>query len=121
MLNTLAKDYASQIATQLVQEGMLWGDELEWFIRLALKGLLTLDAETYDAIEAEILEIVESRRRRIKIKNIKDGEVLYFTTTKEINEKLGLNMNLIYDTIRNGSLCKKTYLIQYERPSIKDM
>ncbi len=51
----------------MVKDGMIWGDELEWYIKINTKGLLSFkNDEHYLAFEDLVLDRIEKNKVLIR-------------------------------------------------------
>lgn len=93
MLSEYTVNIANSIAEQLATDGMIWGKELEWYIRQCFKDLGEIETEEqYLEIENTVLESVGKRKKRIKVTDTKTNKVFYL---KNIDEAVEHFYNII--------------------------
>lgn len=113
---------ASNIATQLVDDGMIWGEELEWFIRTSVVGLIEFKSEEhYIEFEDIIIDFVENRRKIIRVLDICTKNVLFFDKPKNVADYLGISNATVSSALSKGVLMKRKYRVQYIKKSIKEL
>lgn len=122
MLTKTQKYIASTIAGYLIKDGMIWGEELEWYIKINTKGLFKFKSdEHYLEFENLILDRIEKNKRFVVVNDITTGEVYKFDNISRCAEHFGCTYDRVRITISNKGLMYKRYKIRYETKTIKDL
>lgn len=122
MLTKTQKYIASTIAGYLIKDGMIWGEELEWYIKINTKGLFKFKSdEHYLEFENLILDRIEKNKRFVVVNDITTGEVYKFDNISRCAEYFGCTYDRVRITISNKGLMYKRYKIRYETKTIKDL
>lgn len=122
MLTQHQKSVASFIAKELIEEGMIWGKELEWYIKLSTKGRFNFTSEDhYLEFEDLVLDMIEKYIRCVVVNDIKTGETYKFNNISECAKYLNSSYDKVRGAIFNKGIMSKRYKIKYESKSIKDL
>ena len=122
MLTKNNKQVASQIAQYLIEDGMVWGEELEWYIKLSAKGLVRFkNDEHYLAFEDLVLDRIEKNKKWVVVNDITTGDIYKFDNISRCAEHFGCTYDRVRVTISNKGLMYKRYKIRYETKTIKDL
>lgn len=122
MLTKTHVKIASQIAGYLMKDGMIWGDELEWYIKINTKGLLSFkNDEHYLAFEDLVLDRIERNKKLVVVNDITTGDVYKFDNISRCAEHFGCTYERVRVTISNRGIMYKRYKIRYETKTIKDL
>ena len=122
MLTKTHVKIASQIAGYLMKDGMIWGDELEWYIKINTKGLLSFkNDEHYLAFEDLVLDRIEKNKKLVVVNDITTGDVYKFDNISRCAEHFGCTYERVRVTISNRGIMYKRYKIRYETKTIKDL
>ena len=122
MLTKTHVKIASQIAGYLMKDGMIWGDELEWYIKINTKGLLSFkNDEHYLAFEDLVLDRIERNKKSVVVNDIETREEFRFDNISRCAEYFGCTYDRVRVTISNRGIMYKRYKIRYETKTIKDL
>ncbi|HBF7477285.1 hypothetical protein ACRVX5_11685 [Clostridioides difficile] len=124
MLSKTAKHRASEVASQLVNEGMVWGNDLECFIKSQVyrkKGFET--DEDYLKFENMVLDFVEER---IKKKNIEAVDTdtnirIGIGNVNQLSKILKCNFATVNHFLKKDSLYKGKYKIRYVKLKLNEI
>ena len=59
-------NFLDDIARILLDQGILWGKELEWYIRTSAIGIIDIrDDEHYFELENYVLNVIEKNRKKM--------------------------------------------------------
>ena len=121
MLTKTHVKIASQIAGYLMKEGMIWGDELEWYIKINTKGLLSFkNDEHYLAFEDLVLDRIEKNKKSVVVNDISTREEFRFDNISRCAEHFGCAYDRVRVTSLTQGLMYKRYKIRYEIKTIKE-
>lgn len=108
----IERDSASHIAYILLEQGMLYGQELEDYIKLSLLNYLEFkNDEHYLAFEDLVLEYIEERKTKIFL------EDTLLNTTKQVNSlnaivtQLGVSRPRLVKYINTNELLNDRYKV----------
>lgn len=116
MLRKFQKNIATSIAKDLLEEGMIWGDELEEYLKLNTKGIMVLENEEhYLEFENYFLDIIE-KLISSKIQVRKNETVFITSTIKDAAKRSGVSEPALYKHLRSGrySILKNKINIEFE-------
>lgn len=123
MLTKNEKAIASKIAKDLLEEGMLWGEELEEYAKLNAKGLMKFKSdEHYLEFENHLLDMVEKEISREILVKMNDKK-LKFTTIKSASEMTGVSQDFLYKKLKKYRECsiiknKTNIIFEVSRPKL---
>ncbi|RDY22854.1 hypothetical protein CHF27_011070 [Romboutsia maritimum] len=126
MLNKNKLDVASKMATQLLKEGMLWGEELENFIKSG-KGrygyTFYTTEEEYLEFENAVLDYIEKRiNKQVKVTDIKTKTSAIYKGISEATKGIRCNSpGSLYYYIKYKKIYKNRYLIEHSRPKLNEI
>ena len=123
MLTSWQKHQAAQIAKILAEEGMLFGEDLEYYLRLdELNALYKLKDNDRDAFIDEIIKMVEFNwRKAVAVYDIKENNTkIYIDAIKAANE-LNTTKDNIYTSKRINSTVNNRYIVSIFKPKIKEL
>ena len=113
---------ASMIAGYLMDEGMIWGDELEWYIKVNTKGLIGFKSdEEYLEFENLVLDRIEKNKRCVAVNDITTGEEFRFDNIHRCAEYFRCSYDRVRLTIVNNGLMYRRYKIRYKVMTIKEL
>lgn len=116
MLKKYQKNIATSIAKDLLEEGMVWGDELETYIKLNAKGLLVFENdEHYLEFENYFLGCIEKAiTKDIKVR--KNERTMIVNTIKDAAKCSGVSAPVLYKGLKNKkfSIIKNKINIEFE-------
>lgn len=122
MLNKFQKDIASRFAKDLIEDGLIFGEELEWYLKCNVVGLFKFKNEKhYFEFEEEVLKNVEKKRRFIRILDINTDEEILFKDSTEAQEYLNISKSRITTAISLKSILAKRYRVEYGKISIEKL
>lgn len=122
MLSEYTVNIANSIAEQLATDGMIWGKELEWYIRQCFKDLGEIETEEqYLEIENTVLESVGKRKKRIKVTDTKTNKVFYLKNIDEAVEHFNCKRSTFESSLYRGTRLKFRYKIEYANPNYKEI
>ena len=115
-MNLYEKSCLDNIVKILLEEGILWGDELEWYIRKSVEGEIKVDNdEKYMELENYILESLEKKRRNlIKVKDLKTNKIYIFDSATKMQREIGIPDYRIHQIKKNKLSNKTIYKKRYE-------
>lgn len=100
MLRKYQKSIISSLAKELLQMGMIWGNELEEYIKVSLKGEILIQNDAhYLEIENYFLDIVEKEINKF-IEVREEGEVKRVRTIKDAAKISGISYLAIISKLR---------------------
>lgn len=101
MLKKYQKSLISSLARELLNMGMIWGNELEEYIKVSLKGEMIIQSDAhYLEIENYFLDIVEKEITNSIEVRVKD-KVERVRTMKAAAEISGISYSAISANLRN--------------------
>lgn len=123
MLSQYTRHIACDIAELLATDGMVWGEELEWYIRKCFDDVGEIKSdEHYLEIENAILDIVSKKKRRIKVTDTKrNNKVTYFDNLDEVAKILKSTKPNLQQNIYKKKRFKTRYLIEYANANYKEI
>ena len=116
LLRKFQKNIATSIAKDLLEEGMIWGDELEEYLKLNTKGIMVFENEEhYLEFENYFLDIIE-KLISSKIQVRKNETVLITSTIKDAAKRSGVSEPALCNHLRSGrySILKNKINIEFE-------
>ncbi len=116
LLRKFQKNIATSIAKDLLEEGMVWGDELEEYLKLNAKGFMVFENEEhYLEFENYFLDIIE-KLISSKIQVRKNETVFITSTIKDAAKRSGVSEPALYKHLRSGrySTLKNKINIEFE-------
>ena len=122
MLTKYQRQVAVELADSLLESGMLFGEELEWYLRLNIKCSFGLKSEEqYFEFEDQVLKYVENKTRFVKVLDVKNNKVEIFNNISEFANKLGVTNNRVTMAISGKNLMMKRYRIEYVKISVREL
>lgn len=122
MLKDYQKSIASELARDLIKYGLIVGDELKEYLILGVdRRFLFKSEEHYMEFEDCVIDFIEKKRRRIKVIDIKKGDIKIFNSTTEVGNELGISKYRVSNAINQKSLVFKRYKMEYQKIPIKDL
>lgn len=106
---------ASILASELLEYGMLWGNELEWFLKKSVDGYIKFNNDKeYLEFEDMVLNYIEIRYKKIVfVLDISQNKVGRYMSVNDIADELDVSKTAIYNALKNGTLVKRKYYIFY--------
>lgn len=122
VLKDYQKSIASELARDLIKYGLIVGDELKEYLILGVdRRFLFKSEEHYMEFEDCVIDFIEKKRRRIKVIDIKKGDIKIFNSTTEVGNELGISKYRVSNAINQKSLVFKRYKMEYQKIPIKDL
>ena len=123
MLSTYKKKQASEIAKILATEGMLFGKELEEYIKLnEMDGILRLKENEMDEFIDEVIKKVENQwRKTVLMYDKKNNITKLFINTEEGAKDIHISMRTVYSSKKINSCINNRYILSIYKPGIKDL
>ena len=122
MLTNTQKIMAKEIAIGLIEDGMIWGDELEWYIKISTQGHFRFTSEEhYLAFEDLVLDSIEKNIRCVVVKDIKTLEIYKFNNISDCAKYFDVRYEKVRSAIFNQGIMSRRYKIRYESKTIKDL
>ncbi|HEB5000158.1 TPA: hypothetical protein R0E49_000670 [Clostridioides difficile] len=115
---------ASTIAGDLLKDGMVWGDDLEHFIKSQVYRRNGFKSdEDYFKFENTVLDLVEERAKikKIEIIDIKTNERFVLNNRKQAIKKLGCNEGVLSVYLRKNYIYKNRYKIAYAKLKLNEI
>lgn len=122
MLNTMQKNIASKMATELIEDGMIVAEELEWYIKTSTRGIFKFKNDAhYNKFEEEVLSNIENRRKYVKVLDLSTGEVKLFKRISEVEEHINIQKQRIITAISQSRFLMKRYKVEYVKMPLEDL
>ena len=123
MLSKWKKYQAEQIAKVLAEEGMLFGEDLEYYLKLdKLNALYRLSDNDRDAFIDEIISMVEFNwRKAIAVYDIKENNTKIFIDAEQAANELNTTKANVYTSKRINSKVNDRYIVSIFKPKIKEL
>ena len=123
MLTSWQKHQAAQIAKILAEEGMLFGEDLEYYLKLdELNALYRLSDNDRDAFIDEIISMVEFNwRKAIAVYDIKENNTKIFIDAEQAANELNTTKANVYTSKRINSKVNDRYIVSIFKPKIKEL
>lgn len=122
MLTKAQKIMASVIATDLVEDGLLVGEELEWYIKESVKSKFDFKTnKQYLEFENCVLDYVDKRRYFVQITDKYENKKYVFRKIIEAAKEINLPKDKLYYALRKKCDVDDRYKIERVKLSIKEM
>lgn len=107
------QETAHKIASTLIEEGVVFGEDLEMFIKDNCQGrnMYTNDEE-YLKFEDLVLYYIEKKSSYIVVTNMRNNKEIHYKTAHEVREKLKISLHLYNKFLDSGIAWKGLYLIE---------
>lgn len=117
MKKSYKSSVASLLASELLEYGMIFGNELEWFIKTSVDGYIKFTSDIdYLKFEDLVLEYVEKRSNKsIVLEDLLENKTKIYTEVKYISKFLNVSDTAIYNALNNKHLLKKRYKAYYKK------
>ncbi|HBF8744581.1 TPA: hypothetical protein KO112_003521 [Clostridioides difficile] len=115
---------ASTIAGDLLKDGMVWGDDLEYFIKSQVYRRNGFKSdEDYFKFENTVLDLAEERakRKKIEIIDIETNERFVLNSRREASKILGCNEGVLSVYLRKNGVYKSRYKISYAKLKLNEI
>lgn len=123
MLSKHKKTQAAQIAQVLAREGMLFGKELEEYIRLdEMDGIITLQEDEIDEFIDEVIKNVEMQwRKAIAVYDKKKNITQLFFNAEDVAREINTSKSNVYSGKRINTCVNDRYILSIYKPGIKEL
>ena len=123
MLSGYKRNQAIEIAQILAVEGMLFGQELEEYIKLnEIDGIITLQEDEVDEFIDEVIKAVEKQwKKAIAVYDKKDKITKIFLKAEDAAKEINTSLNNIYASKRINSCVNDRYILSIYKPHIKEL
>lgn len=123
MLSGYKRNQAIEIAQILAVEGMLFGQELEEYIKLnEIDGIITLQEDEVDEFIDEVIKAVEKQwKKAIAVYDKKDKITKIFLKAEDAAKEINTSLSNIYASKRINSCVNNRYILSIYKPHIKEL
>lgn len=123
MLSGYKKNQAIEIAQVLAMEGMLFGQELEEYIRLdEMDGIIILQEDERDEFIDEVIKNVENQwRKAVAVYDKKENITQLFLNAEDVAKKINTSMSNVYAGKRINSCVNNRYILSIYKPHINEL
>lgn len=123
MLSRYKKNQAIEIAQVLAMEGMLFGQELEEYIRLdEMDGIIILQEDERDEFIDEVIKNVENQwRKAVAVYDKKENITQLFLNAEDVAKKINTSMSNVYAGKRINSCVNNRYILSIYKPHINEL
>ena len=123
MLSGYTRNQAIEIAQILAVEGMLFGQELEEYIKLnEIDGIITLQEDEVDEFIDEVIKAVEKQwKKAIAVYDKKDKITKIFLKAEDAAKEINTSLSNIYASKRINSCVNDRYILSIYKPHIKEL
>lgn len=123
MLSGYKRNQAIEIAQILAVEGMLFGQELEEYIKLnEIDGIITLQEDEVDEFIDEVIKAVEKQwKKAIAVYDKKDKITKIFLKAEDAAKEINTSLSNIYASKRINSCVNDRYILSIYKPHIKEL
>lgn len=124
MLSKTARQRASEIAYQLVNEGMVWGNDLEYFIKSQVYRRNGFETdEDYLKFEDIVLNFVEERikKKNIEIVDIDSDRRIGLGNMAQLSKILKCDSATVSYCLNKNSLYKGKYKIRHAKLKLNEI
>lgn len=123
MLSGYKKNQAVEIAQVLAMEGMLFGQELEEYIRLdEMDGIIILQEDERDEFIDEVIKNVENQwRKAVAVYDKKENITQLFLNAEDVAKKINTSMSNVYAGKRINSCVNNRYILSIYKPHINEL
>lgn len=122
MLTKTQMIMASVIATDLVEDGLIVGEELEWYIKEAVKTKFDFkNSKQYLEFENCVLDHVDKRRYFIQVSDTYENKRYNFRTVVQAAQELDIPQTRLYSGLRRNGRVDDRYNIERIKLSIKEL
>lgn len=123
MLSGYKRNQAVEIAQVLAMEGMLFGKELEEYIRLdEMDGLIQLKDDERDEFIDEVIKSVEKQwKKAVAVYDKKDKITKIFSKAEDAAKEINTSLSNIYASKRINSCVNDRYILSIYKPNTKEL
>ena len=123
MLSGYKRNQAIEIAQILAVEGMLFGQELEEYIKLnEIDGIITLQEDEVDEFIDEVIKAVEKQwKKAVAAYDKKERVTKIFLTAEDAVKEIDTSLSNIYASKRINSCVNDRYILSIYKPNINEL
>ena len=123
MLSGYKRNQAVEIAQVLAMEGMLFGQELEEYIRLdEMDGLIELKDDERDEFIDEVIKAVEKQwKKAVAVYDKKDKITKIFSKAEDAAKEINTSLSNIYESKRINSCVNDRYILSIYKPNTNEL
>ena len=123
MLSGYKRNQAVEIAQVLAMEGMLFGQELEEYIRLdEMDGLIELKDDERDEFIDEVIKVVEKQwKKAVAVYDKKDKITKIFSKAEDAAKEINTSLSTIYASKRINSCVNDRYILSIYKPNTNEL
>lgn len=123
MLSGYKRNQAVEIAQVLAMEGMLFGQELEEYIRLdEMDGLIQLKDDERDEFIDEVIKAVEKQwEKAVAVYDKKENITKLFLNADDVVKQINTSTSNVYSSKRINSCVNDRYILSIYKPHIKEL
>ena len=123
MLSGYKRNQAIEIAQILAVEGMLFGQELEEYIKLnEIDGIITLQEDEVDEFIDEVIKAVEKQwKKAIAVYDKKDKITKIFLKAEDAAKEINTSLSNIYAGKRINSCVNDRYILSIYKPNTNEL
>lgn len=123
MLSGYKRNQAVEIAQVLAMEGMLFGQELEEYIRLdEMDGLIELKDDERDEFIDEVIKAVEKQwKKAVAVYDKKDKITKIFSKSEDAAKEINTSLSTIYASKRINSCVNDRYILSIYKPNTNEL
>lgn len=123
MLSGYKRNQAVEIAQVLAMEGMLFGQELEEYIRLdEMDGLIELKDDERDEFIDEVIKAVEKQwEKAVAVYDKKDKITKIFSKAEDAAKEINTSLSNIYASKRINSCVNDRYILSIYKPNTNEL
>lgn len=123
MLSGYKRNQAVEIAPVLAMEGMLFGQELEEYIRLdEMDGLIELKDDERDEFIDEVIKAVEKQwKKAVAVYDKKDKITKIFSKAEDAAKEINTSLSNIYASKRINSCVNDRYILSIYKPNTNEL
>ena len=123
MLSGYKRNQAIEIAQILAVEGMLFGQELEEYIKLnEIDGIITLQEDEVDEFIDEVIKAVEKQwKKAIAVYDKKDKLTKIFLKAEDAAKEINTSLSNIYASKRINSCVNDRYILSIYKPNTNEL
>lgn len=123
MLSGYKRNQAIEIAQILAVEGMLFGQELEEYIKLnEIDGIITLQEDEVDEFIDEVIKAVEKQwKKAVAVYDKKDKITKIFSKAEDAAKEINTSLSNIYASKRINSCVNDRYILSIYKPNTNEL
>ena len=123
MLSGYKKNQAVEMAQILAIEGVLFGKELEEYIKLEeMDGLVELQEDERDEFIDEIIKTVEKQwKKAVAVYDKKENITKLFLNADDVAKQINTSTSNVYSSKRINSCVNDRYILSIYKPNINEL